>query len=145
MLLTSSGKRSKSIQKKKKTLSFDLEGLSSTLGAALDAVEDSAGSILRVSGAGLGADFALLKSSFPEGFGFGGSSLISSLTSFGSDLTTGLTSSVIEAAFERPGSLFLEVEAAAEDFMFAEERAGRRSVRFCGVKQSTVIVRNRAR
>jgi hypothetical protein len=71
--------------------------------------------------------------------------LISSLTSFGSDLTTGLTSSVIEAAFERPGSLFLEVEAAAEDFMFAEERAGRRSVRFCGVKQSTVIVRNRAR
>ena len=125
MLLTSSGKRSKSIQKKKKTLSFDLEGLSSALGAALYAVEDSAGSILRVSGAGLGADFALLKSSFPEGFGFGGSSLISSLTSFGSDLTTGLTSSVVEAAFERPGSLFLEVEAAAaEDFMFAEERAG---------------------
>jgi hypothetical protein len=109
-----------------------------------DTVEDSAGStlIFRVSGAGLGAGFALLKSSFPDGFGFGGSSLASSLTSFGSDLTTGLVSSVAEGAFERRGSLFLEVEAAAaEDFVFAEVRAGWRSVRFCGEKQSTVIVR----
>ena len=103
-----------------------------------DTVEDSAGStlIFRVSGAGLGAGFALLKSSLPDGFGFGGSSLVSSLTSFGSDLTTGLVSSVVEGAFERRGSLFLEVEAvaAAEDFVFAELRAGWRSVRFCGEK-----------
>ena len=113
---------------KKPALSFDLEGLSSGLGAALDALEDSSGSILilGVSVVGLGAGFALpKKSSFPEGFGFEGSSLITGLTSFGSDLTTGLASSVIEEAFDRPGSLFLEVEAAtAEDFMFAEDRAG---------------------
>jgi len=113
---------------KKPALSFDLEGLSSGLGAALDALEDSSGSILilGVSVVGLGAGFALpKKASFPEGFGFEGSSLITGLTSFGSDLTTGLASSVIEEAFDRPGSLFLEVEAAtAEDFMFAEDRAG---------------------
>jgi hypothetical protein len=67
----------------------------------------------------------LLKSSFPEGFGFGGASLVSSLTSFGSDLTTGLAFSAAEGALERPGSLFLEVEAvAAEDLVFAEDRAG---------------------
>jgi hypothetical protein len=98
------------------------------LEAALGAIEDSSGStlILGVSDVGLGAGFALpKKSSFPEGFGFEGSSLITGLMSFGSDLTTGLASSVIEEAFDRPGSLFLEVEAAAaDDFMFAEDRAG---------------------
>ena len=63
--------------------------------------------------------------SFPEGFGFEGSSLITGLMSFGLGLTTGLVSSVIEVAFDRPGSLFLEVEAAAaEGFVFAEDRAG---------------------
>ena len=94
----------------------------------MDAIEDSSGSILilGVPVVGLGAGFALpKKSSFPEGFGFESSSLITGLMSFGSDLTTGLVSSVIEEAFERPGSLFLEVEAAAaEDFMFGEDRAG---------------------
>jgi len=98
------------------------------LGAGLDAIEDSSGSILilGISVVGLGTGFALpKKSSFPEGFGFEGSSLITGLTSFDSVLTTGLVSSVIEEVFDRPGSLFLEVEAtAAEDFMFAEDRAG---------------------
>lgn len=81
-------------------LSFDLEGLGSVLGAALvDTVGGSTGSalILRVSGAGLDAVAAAAavglalpkKSSFPEGFGFAASSLMSGLTSFGSDLTTG--------------------------------------------------------
>ena len=79
-------------------LSFDLEGLGSVLGAALvDTVGGSTGSalILRVSGAGLDAAAAAVglalpkKSSFPEGFGFAASSLMSGLTSFGSDLTTG--------------------------------------------------------
>jgi hypothetical protein len=114
-------------QTKQATLSFDVEGSGSSLGATFDAVEDSVDStlIFRVSGVGLGADFALLKSSFPEGFGFGGASLVSSLTSFGSDLTTGLAFSAAEGALERPGSLFLEVEAvAAEDLVFAEDRAG---------------------
>ena len=78
-------------------LSFDIEGLGSVLGAALvDTVGGSTGSalILRVSGADLdavaaAATFALpKKSSFPEGFGFAISSLMSGLTSFGSDLTT---------------------------------------------------------
>ena len=69
--------------------------------------------------------------------------MVSSLTSLGSDLTTGLVSSVTEGAFERPGSLFLEVEAAAaeDDFVLVEDRAGWRSVRFCEVKQRTVIIR----
>jgi hypothetical protein len=94
--------------------------------------DDSAGStLMSVSCAGLGADFALLKSSLPEGFGFGGSFLISSLTSFGSDLMmTGLESSALEGAFDRPGSLFLEVEGA-EDLIFAEGRVAWISVRFC--------------
>jgi hypothetical protein len=89
--------------------------------------------ILRVSGADLGAGaaggfaLALLKSSFPERFaGFAGSSLICGLTSFGSDLTTGFASLVVEGAFDRPGSLFLEVEevavVVAEDFAFDEDR-----------------------
>lgn len=97
------------------------------MGDALDALEDSSGSILifGVPVVGLGAGFALpKKSSFPEGFGFEGSSLITALTSFGSDFTMGLASSVIEEAFDSPGSLSLDVEAAAEDFMFAEGRAG---------------------
>jgi hypothetical protein len=46
--------------------------------------------------------------------------------SFGSDLTTGFASSVVEGAFDRPGSLFLEVEevavVVAEDFAFDEGR-----------------------
>lgn len=92
--------------------------------------EGPAGSALRTSGAVFGAaGLALLKSSLPEGFGFGGSSL--TLTSFGSDLTIGFVSVVVEPVLDRPGSLFLEVEAAAEDFTFAEDRAGRRLVRFC--------------
>jgi hypothetical protein len=117
--------------------SFDREGLAAS---ALDdaARGGSTGSalILRVSGAaGLGAaaaaDFALpKKSSFPEGFGFAGSCLMSGLTSFGSDLTAGCAFSVLEGAFDRPGSLFLEVEAVAEDFAFAEDRVRWRSVRF---------------
>ena len=119
--------------------SFDREGL------AASALDDAAGGgstgsalILRVSGAaGLGAgaaaaaDFALpKKSSFPEGFGFAGSCLISGLTSFGSDLTVGCAFSVLEGAFDRPGSLFLEEEAVAEDFAFAVDRVRWRSVRF---------------
>jgi len=119
-------------------LSFDLEGLGSGFLAALD---DAAGGgsstgsvlILRVSGAGLGlgaGGIALLKSSFPEGFaGFAG--LITGLMFFGSDLMTVFASSVIEGAFDRPGSLILEVEAEAEDF---EDRLCWRSVRFCGIK-----------
>jgi hypothetical protein len=89
--------------------------------------------ILRVSGADLGAGaaggfaLALLKSSFPERFaGFAGSSLICGLTSSGSDLTTGFASLVVEGAFDRPGSLFLEVEevavVVAEGFAFDEDR-----------------------
>ena len=94
--------------------------------------EGPAGSALRTSGAVFGAaGLALLKSSLPEGFGFGGSSLTTTLTSFGSDLTIGFVSVVVEPVLDRPGSLFLEVEAAAEDFTFAEDRAGRRLVRFC--------------
>ena len=120
-------------------LSFDLEG------AALDDVArggSSTGSalILRVSVGGLGAGaaegfaLALLKSSFPEGFaGFAGSSLICGLTSSGSDLATGFASPVIEGAFDRPGSLFLEV-AAAEDFAFDEDRLCWKSVRFCSME-----------
>ena len=118
--------------------SFDREGL------AASALDDAAGGgstgsalILRVSGAaGLGAgaaaaDFALpKKSSFPEGFGFAGSCLMSGLTSFGSDLTAGCAFSVLEGAFDRPGSLFLEEEAVAEDFAFAVDRVRWRSVRF---------------
>jgi len=117
-------------------LAVDLGGLGSDLKVNFDAVEDSPGSTLTLSVsscAGLGADFALLKSSFPEGFGFGfgGSFLISSLTSFGSDLMmTGLESSAFEGAFDRPGSLFLEVEGAAEDLIFAEGRVAWISVRF---------------
>jgi hypothetical protein len=122
------------------SLSFDREGLGSGLGAALDVVGGSTDStlILRVSGAGLGAaGFALLKkSSFPEGFGFAGSTLISGLMSFGSDLTTGWASLVIEGAFDKPGSLFLEVEEwVTEDFAFADDRVRWRSVRFCGMKR----------
>ena len=137
-LITSCGRRRSSTSKQVKRNT--LEGLGSDLGAALAAAGSTL--TLRVSGAGLGAGFAaaLLKSSFPEGFGgFEGSSLISSLTSFGSDLTltTGLASSVFtEGAFDRPGSLFLELEAAAEDFVFAEGRLCGRSVRFCVVTQS---------
>ena len=118
--------------------SFDRESL------AASALDDATGGgstgsalILRVSGAaGLGAaaaaaDFALpKKSSFPEGFGFAGSCLISGLTSFGSDLTAGCAFSVLEGAFDRPGSLFLEEEAVAEDFAFAVDRVRWRSVRF---------------
>src|SRR5258708_23344963 len=130
---------------------FDLEGLGSTLGTALNDAfggGSSTGStlILRVSGAGLGGaagaggfTFALLKSSFPEGFaGFAGSSLIADLTSFGSDLMTGFAPPVIEGAFDRPGSLFLEVEAVVEGFAFDEDRLCWRSVRFC--ETNTVIV-----
>jgi hypothetical protein len=108
--------------------SFDLEGLASALDDATGGGSTGSALILRVSGgAGLGAagaaDFALpKKSSFPEGFGFAGSGLISGLTSFGSDLTTGCAFSVLEGAFDRPGSLFLDVEAVAEDFAFAEDR-----------------------
>ena len=120
-------------------LSFDLEG------AALDDVArggSSTGSslILRVSVVGLGAGaaegfaLALLKSSFPESFaGFTGSSLICGLTSFGSDLATDFASPVIEGAFDRPGSLFLEV-VAAEDFAFDEDRLCWGSVRFCSME-----------
>ena len=130
-------------------LSFDLAGLAcSGLGVALDDAArggSSTGSalILRVSGADFGAGaaaggfalVALLKSSFPEGLaGFGGSSLICGLTSFGSDLMTGFTSSAIEGAFDRPGSLFLEVVAVAEDFAFDEDRLCWRSVRFCSME-----------
>ena len=104
----------------------------------MDALEGSSGSILSlgVSVVGLGAGFALpKKSSFPEGFGFEGSSLITGLTSFGSDLTTGLASSVIEDAFDRPGGLSLEVEvAAAEGFVFAEDRAGTAEDQFVSVE-----------
>ena len=130
-------------------LSLDPEGLlCSGLGAALDDAGrggSSSGSalILRVSVAGFGAVAAtggfalaaLLKSSFPEGLaGFEGSSLICGLTSFGSDLTTGFTSSAIEGAFDRPGSLFLEVVAVAEDFAFDEDRLCWRSVHFCSME-----------
>jgi hypothetical protein len=108
-------------KRKKLALTFDFKGLASCLGAALDTDEDSAGSALGT----------LLKSSFPDGFGFGGSSLTSSLTSFGSDLTTGLESLGKEAAFERPGSLFLEVDAAA-DFKSDKDRVCWTFVRFCG-------------
>lgn len=52
----------------------------------------------------------------------------------------GLVSSAMEGAFDRLGSLFLEVEAEAVDFMFAEDRAGWRSVRFWRVNP-TVSVR----
>lgn len=89
-------------------------------------------------GAAGGLALALLKSSLPEGFAcFAGSSLmVCGLTSFGSDLAAGLASSVVEGAFERPGSLFLEEVAVAEDFAFDEDRRCWRSVRFCGMKQS---------
>ena len=43
----------------------------------------------------------------------------------------GFVSVVVEPVLDRPGSLFLDVEAAAEGFTFAEDRAGRRLVRFC--------------
>jgi hypothetical protein len=120
--------------------SFDRDGLASALDDAARGGSTGSALILRVSGAaGLGAaavaDFALpKKSSFPEGFGFTGSCLISGLTSFGSDLTTGCAFSVLEGAFDRPGSLFLEVEAVAEDFAFAVDRVRWRSVRFYRVR-----------
>ena len=118
--------------------SFDREDLAAS---ALDDATGGGGStgsalILRVSGAaGLGAaaaaDFVLpKKSSFPDGFGLAGSCLMSGLTSFGSDLTAGCAFSVLEGAFDKPGSLFLEEEAVAEDFAFAVDRVRWRSVRF---------------
>ena len=131
--------------------SFDREDL------AASALDDAAGGgstgsalILRVSGAaGLGAgaaaaaDFALpKKSSFPDGFGFAGSCLMSGLTSFGSDLTAGCAFS-LEGAFDRPGSLFLEEEAVVEDFAFAVDRVRWRSVRF--YQSEMVFVRTRVR
>jgi hypothetical protein len=125
--------------------SFDLEDLRSGLGAARGGSSSGSALILRVSGAGLGAGAAegfalaaLLKSSFPEGLAdFAGSSLICGLTSFGSDLTTGFASAVIEGAFDRPGSLFLEVEA--EGFAFDEDRLCWRSVRFCGSMEQYLL------
>jgi hypothetical protein len=120
------------VREKKQTLSFGFDVLGSCFGATTD--EGSAGSALHASGAVFdAAGLALLKkSSLPDGFGFDGSSLTPSLTSFGSDLTRGFVSVVVEeAALDRAGSLFLEVEAAAEGFTFAEDRVGRRSVRFC--------------
>lgn len=112
---------------------FGFEVLGSCFGATSDTDDGSVGSALHTSGTVFfgAAGLALLKSSLPEGFGFGGSSLTPSLASFGSDLTMGFVSVFVEAALERPGSLVLEVEAAVEDFMFAEDRAGRISVRFC--------------
>lgn len=111
---------------------FGFEVLGSGFGTTSGTNEGSTGSALHTPGTVFGAaGFALLKSSLPEGFGFDGSSLTPNLTSFGSDLTMGFVSVVVEAALDRPGSLLLEVEAAAEDFTFAEDRLGRRSVRFC--------------
>jgi hypothetical protein len=95
-------------RKEQLALSFDFEGLGACLGATLVDNEGSAGSTLGAAG------FALLKLSFPDGFGFDGSSLASSLTSRGSDLTAGLESLGKDAAFERPGCLFLEVDATAD-------------------------------
>ena len=114
-------------------MSFSFVVLGSCFGTTSGTDEGPAGSALRTSGAVLGAaGLALLKSSLPEGFSFGGSCLIPTLTSFGSDLTMGFVSVVVEPVLDRPGSLFLDVEAAAEGFTFAEDRAGRRLVRFCG-------------
>ncbi len=126
----------------KLTLFFAFKVTGSGFGATSDTDEGSAGSALTASCIVFGAAvFALLKkSSFPEGFGFAGSSLAPSLTSFVSDLslmsfvsdlTIDLTSAVIVAALDRPGSLFLEVEAEANDFAFADDRIGRGLVRFC--------------
>ena len=113
--------------------------LGSCFGTTSGTDECPAGSALRASGAVLGAaGLALLKSSLPEGFGFGGSSLIPNLMSFGSDLTMGFVSVVVEPVLDRPGSLFLDVEAAAADFTFAEDRAGRRLVRFCEMTLSVL-------
>ena len=121
-------------------MTFSFEVVDSGIGAASDTDEGSAGSALCTSGTVFGAaGLALLKSSLPEGFGFcSGSSLTLSLMSFGSDLTTGFVSVVVEAALDRPGSLLLEVEAAAEDFTLAEDRVGRRLVRFCGTMSSAL-------
>ena len=119
------------VRETKPTLGFSFEVLGSGFGAASDRDEGSAGSALTTSGSVFGAEgLALLKSSLPEGFGFGGSSLTLSLASFGSDLTMGFVSVVVEPVLDRPGSLLLEVEAVAEDFTFAEDRVGRGLVRF---------------
>lgn len=120
------------MRRQTQTLFFSFGVLGSVFGAASDRDAGSAGSALTTPGMVFGAaGLALLKSSLPDCFGLGGSSLAPSLASFGSDLTMGFVSVVVEAALDRPGSLVLEVEAAAEDFAFAEDRVGRTSVRFC--------------